>query len=170
MYGTNVSTLATTVLPSDQQAAALAGTLRPGDYTDTNPSWGWAAGAAISTAEDLKTYVEALVGGGLLDADLQQQRLDSVTSVRPGDPTGPGYGLALASFGPMLGHNGALPGFQSFMGHDPVQDTTLIVLANLQFAPDGAEPADAIARRILELLSSTTTAAPDTESKGHGQR
>jgi D-alanyl-D-alanine carboxypeptidase len=152
MFGTNVSTLATTALPTDQQAAALAGTLRPGDYTDTNPSWGWAAGAAISTAADLKTYVEALVGGGLLEPDLQQQRLDSVKSVRPGDPTGPGYGLALASFGSMLGHNGALPGYQSFMGHDPEGDTTLIVLTNLQFAPDGAEPADAIARQILPLL------------------
>jgi D-alanyl-D-alanine carboxypeptidase len=44
-----------TVLAEAQQAEANAGTLLPGDCTDLNPSWGWAAGVGISTVDDLAT-------------------------------------------------------------------------------------------------------------------
>ena len=152
MYGTNVSTLTSTALSKADQQRARSGQLKPGDYTDANPSWGWAAGAAISTAADLATYVEALVGGGLLSADLQRQRLDSV---KPVGNAGAGYGLALAGFGPMLGHDGSLPGFTSFMGHDPGSKTTVIVLTTLQSSPDGRMVANEIARPIIsEVISS----------------
>ena len=73
-------------LPEDEQEAALAGDIEPNDVTDDNPSWGWTAGAAISTARDLATYVEALVNGGLLSDELQQERLDSL---QPADPDNP---------------------------------------------------------------------------------
>lgn len=146
MYGTNVSTLTSTALSEADQQRARSGDLKPGDYTDANPSWGWAAGAGISTATDLATYVGALIGGGLLSADLQQQRLDSV---KPVGNAGAGYGLALASFGPMLGHDGSLPGFTSFMGHDPGSKTTVIVLTTLQSSPDGRMVANEIARPII---------------------
>jgi D-alanyl-D-alanine carboxypeptidase len=149
MYGTNLSTLTTTALTKADQQRARSGELQPGDYTDTNPSWGWAAGAGISTATDLTTYVEALIGGGLLSPQLQQRRLDSVIPV---GTAGAGYGLALASFGPMLGHDGSLPGFTSFMAHDPKTSTTLIVLATLQSAPDGRMVANEIARPIIGAL------------------
>ena len=149
MYGTNVSTLTSTALSKVDQQRARSGQLKPGDYTDANPSWGWAAGAGISTAADLATYVEALVGGGLLSAELQQQRLDSV---QPVGNAGAGYGLALARFGPMLGHDGSLPGFTSFMGHDPNSKTTVIVLTTLQSAPDGRMVANEIARPIITAV------------------
>ena len=149
MYGTNVSTLTSTALSKVDQQRARSGQLEPGDYTDLNPSWGWAAGAAISTAADLTTYVEALVGGGLLSTGLQRRRL---ASVKPVGNAGAGYGLALASFGPMLGHDGSLPGFTSFMGHDPRSKTTVIVLATLQSAPDGRMVANEIARPIISTV------------------
>ena len=53
-----------------------------------NPSWGWTAGGAISTVEDMKTYVEALVDGGLLDARTQKIRMDSITPTDPAEPSG----------------------------------------------------------------------------------
>jgi D-alanyl-D-alanine carboxypeptidase len=154
MFGTNVSTLdpEDTILSEDQQAAARAGTLRPDDYTNLNPSWSWAAGAGISTVRDLATYVEALVGGGLLSDELQQQRIDSISPVDPSNPNSAGYGLAIARFGPMLGHDGSLPGYQSFMGHDPDTATTLIIVATLQFGPAGEEPANQLAMTIIEQL------------------
>jgi D-alanyl-D-alanine carboxypeptidase len=154
LYGTNVSTIASAALPDDEQKAALAGTLLPDDVTDMNPSWGWAAGAAISNAEDLATYVKALVAGGLLDTALQRTRLDSVTPTNPSDPGSASYGLALAKFGPMLGHDGSLPGFQSFMGYDPVKQNTLIVLTNLQAGPDGEMTANVVAKGIIAQLYS----------------
>ncbi|HVE88783.1 MAG TPA: serine hydrolase domain-containing protein, partial [Burkholderiaceae bacterium] len=84
MYGNNVMTMGTPpALPDTMQAAARAGTLAPLDQTSANPSWGWAAGAGISTANDLATWVEALVGGKLLNASLQARRLASAVPIDP---------------------------------------------------------------------------------------
>jgi D-alanyl-D-alanine carboxypeptidase len=71
-FGTNVETMATQVLPPDQQAAARAGILKPLDATHDNPSWAWTAGSGISTAEDLAPLCQALVGGGLLNDAMQK--------------------------------------------------------------------------------------------------
>jgi D-alanyl-D-alanine carboxypeptidase len=93
MYGDNVLTMGSPpALPGDMQAAARAGTLAPGDQTEGNPSWGWAAGAGISTANELVTWVEALVGGKLLNADLQARRLASMLPIDPSDPNSASYG------------------------------------------------------------------------------
>ena len=68
------------------------------------------------------------------------------------DPQSPQYGLALAQLGPLLGHDGSLPGFQSVMGHDPATGLTMIVLTNLQAAPDGTQTANLIAQRLIPVL------------------
>ncbi len=152
MYGTNVSTLATAALPAAEQAAAEAGTLLPNDVTDENPSWGWSAGAALSTIGDLATWVTALVDGHLLNPEWQRRRLASVQSTDPTNPDAAGYGWAIARFGPMYGHTGELPGFQSFAGRDPDQRITLVVWANLNSAPDGRPVATTIARDLLATI------------------
>ncbi len=143
LFGTNVSTIHSSELSPEDQAKAVAGELLPNDVTDLNPSWGAAAGAASSTIGDLATYVEALVGGGLLSPEMQQIRLDSVKE---------GYGLALVRFGPMIGHNGSVPGYQSFMVHDPDRDLTLIVFVNIQATPAGAGAADLMAGALMKAL------------------
>jgi D-alanyl-D-alanine carboxypeptidase len=134
------------------QAAARAGTLAPGDQTSANPSWGWAAGAGISTANDLATWVEALVGGKLLNASLQARRLASVVPIDPSNSNSASYGWAIAKFGNLYGHTGELPGYNAFMGHDPVNGVTLVVWANLAPSVDGRDPATTIARELIGLL------------------
>jgi D-alanyl-D-alanine carboxypeptidase len=151
-FGTNVETIDSLVLPPEVQAAAVAGTLEPMDVTDANPSWGWTAGAGISTAPDLADYVEELVDGCLLSPQLQQQRIASVQPLDPDDPASPGYGLGLASFGPVYGHSGELPGTNSFMGHDPVRDTTVVTWASTAPAPDGQGPAVELAKAVIAEL------------------
>jgi CubicO group peptidase (beta-lactamase class C family) len=69
----------------------------------------------------------------------------------------PGYGLAIASFGPMFGHAGSLPGYQAFMAHDPDRHLTVVVLTNLQFSPSGDETANTIARHLIGTLYSAGT-------------
>lgn len=153
LFGNNVSTIETTALPLYQQKQAEAKMLLPSDVTWLNPSWMWAAGSTISTAADLATYVEALIGGGLLDEATQAERLASL-KVPPGstDPDAAKYGLALAEFGSMMGHDGSLPGYTSFMGHDPRTGNTLIVLATLQSAPNGLMVANQLAKAIMPVL------------------
>jgi D-alanyl-D-alanine carboxypeptidase len=132
------------------------------DVTEMNPSWGWAAGAAISTLHDLQIWAKALATGSLLSAQTQKQRL---TWVQP-SPTAK-YGLAIFDVEGFLGHNGSLPGFQSFMGYMPSKDATIIVLTNLDKSstctpsttapgqpPTCPETADSLARVIIGDLFS----------------
>lgn len=152
MYGTNILTLTDPALPQGMQDEARAGTLEPTDVTGVNPSWGWAAGAGISTAHDLATWVEALTDGSMLDADMQQQRMASIAPTDPGNPQAPGYGWGIAKMGPMYGHTGELPGYNSFMGSDPVNGVTLIVWASLAPSVDGRDPASTIAKNLIDTM------------------
>jgi D-alanyl-D-alanine carboxypeptidase len=149
MYTDNVLTLATNAIPPDLQIAARNGKLLPNDQTDVNPSWGWAAGAGISTARDLATWVEAMTQGKVLGPELQKIRMASLRPQSDNDPGGALYGLGIAQFGPLYGHTGELPGFNTFMGNDPVNKVTLIVWTNLAPAADGRDPATTIARALL---------------------
>ncbi|MBB5873592.1 D-alanyl-D-alanine carboxypeptidase [Allocatelliglobosispora scoriae] len=152
MFGTNVSTLADPALPAAEQAAAAQGSLLPRDVTDGNPSWAWAAGGAISTADDLTRYATALVDGGLLDPAMQQTRMNSIQPLSAAGGTEIGYGLSIVKFGPLYGHDGQLPGFNSFMAHDPVRKDTVIVLTTLFAGPDGRQPANVMAMAIMQAL------------------
>ncbi|HZZ46154.1 MAG TPA: serine hydrolase domain-containing protein [Pseudonocardia sp.] len=151
-FGTNISTIDTSVLPEAEQKAALAGTLLPHDETDANPSWTWAAGGAISTAGDLATYVKALVAGGMLDATTQRLRLDSIRSTNPEQPQSAGYGLGIAQFGPLLGHDGQLPGYMTFMGYDPGARLTIVIGTNLAAVPAGEGSALVLLRAMLPVF------------------
>jgi D-alanyl-D-alanine carboxypeptidase len=48
--------------------------------------------------------------------------------------------------------SGSLPGYQSFVGYDPDSGNTLIVLTNLEDAPNGTIAANDIAKLILAQL------------------
>ncbi|MFC4126252.1 serine hydrolase domain-containing protein [Nocardia rhizosphaerae] len=153
LYGTNTSALTSAVLPAAQVAAARTGELVPIDVTNLDPSWIGAAGGVISTAQDLATYVRALVGSDeLIGSELQRERLASAAPLDRRDPAGIRYGLGLESFGPMLGHDGAIPGFQTFMGYDPTTDITIVVLCTLRDGPAGGRPANEIAYGLVRAL------------------
>ena len=82
--------------PPAIRAAAEAGTLAPTDFTDANPSWAWAAGGFVSTAADLVTWIEALVGGQLLDDAYQRVWRESLQPTDPNAPNGLQYGYGIA--------------------------------------------------------------------------
>jgi D-alanyl-D-alanine carboxypeptidase len=152
-FGTNVSTINTYELPAAEQPLALNGTLKPNNETDANPSWAWTAGGAISTMRDLSTYVRALVGGGLLDPQMQQIRMSSITPTDPDNPAAAGYGLGIARFGPELtGHDGQIPGFMTFMGHDPKTGLTITIGTNLATVPTGEGSALTILKAIMPVF------------------
>jgi D-alanyl-D-alanine carboxypeptidase len=152
-WGTNVETVDSDALPPAQQAAAKNGTLQPTDVTSVNTSWAWTAGSGISTIKELAAYAQRLVGGGYLNADLQAQRLASCQSLNPSDPMAASYCLGLARFGTFYGHTGEIPGFNTFMGYDPVTKTTIVTWTTTASAPDGRAPANEIARILMAELS-----------------
>jgi D-alanyl-D-alanine carboxypeptidase len=153
MFGNNVLTMGTPpALPEHMQEDARSGVIEPVDQTFANPSWGWAAGAGISTANDLADWVEALTDGTLLDDEFQARRMASLQSTGGDRSKAALYGLAIAKFGELYGHTGELPGYNTFMGHDPDRDITLVVWANLAPTPDGLDPATTIARTLVESI------------------
>jgi D-alanyl-D-alanine carboxypeptidase len=88
--------------PPEIQAAVSAGTLKPDDCTEQNSSYASAAGGVISTAKDCATWIRALVGCRVLNADYQRQWLDSVRPEVASKPEGQkyGYGISQFSWGP----------------------------------------------------------------------
>ncbi|HTH89874.1 MAG TPA: serine hydrolase domain-containing protein [Mycobacterium sp.] len=165
MYGGSLYALADDPYPADMQAAAQAGTLQPIDYTNQNSSYASAAGGAISTAEDLVTWMKALVSGKVFNADYHQQWLTSLQAEDPGAPDGQkyGYGISYQRFGPkaaMFYHGGELPGFNSFMGYDPDNDVALVIWTNLTLSPEGKTTAQAMLPVVLDEIYAGLSLAP----------
>ena len=119
--------------------------------TDWDPSWGWAAGAMISTLEDMHTWAPALATGKLLTPAMQQQRLQTVGA--PGLPPQDGYGLGIFNLDGWIGHNGSLPGYQTVVVYQPQEQTTMVILINTDIEQQGSEPATTLATAITKELT-----------------
>ena len=88
-----------------------------------------------------------------LDPAMQRLRLVSIRPTEPGNPAGAGYGLGIVRFGPAVyGHDGQIPGFMSFMGHDPRTGDTIVVATNLAAVPGGEGSALVLAKAVLRSL------------------
>ncbi|CAN7436925.1 hypothetical protein [Arthrobacter sp. LjRoot14] len=75
--------------------------------------------------------------------------MESPRPVKADDPGDALYGLGIAKFGQLFGRTGELPGFNSFAGHDPANNVTLVAWTNLAPTPDGRDPATTIARALI---------------------
>jgi D-alanyl-D-alanine carboxypeptidase len=142
--------------PPDLQAAAKAGTLKPDDCTGQNSSYASAAGGVISTGNDLATWIQALVGGKVFNADYQRRWFDSLQAEDPSKPKGQkyGYGIAQLSWGPnaIYFHGGETPGYNSKISYDPANDMTLIVWTNLTVSLDGQQTANTLWVKVLDQI------------------
>lgn len=149
--GTNAETVDGPLVLDDAELAQLdAGELVPIDRTFDNPSWAWAAGAGISTADDLAALAVALTDGTFLDEPMQAQRLDSVLPQKPASPPNvPKYGYGIVDFSGSFGHTGELPGYNTFAGRDPESGITLVVWANFAPSATGLDPATVMAKEIV---------------------
>jgi D-alanyl-D-alanine carboxypeptidase len=119
--------------------------------TDWDPSWGWAAGAMISTLDDMRIWAPALATGKLLTPQMQEQRLQTVG--QPGMPPQDGYGLGIFNLGGWIGHNGSLPGYQTVTVYLPQKQTTLVIMINTDIEYQGDEPSTTVATAITKELS-----------------
>ena len=127
------------------------------DATDWSASFTWAAGAMISTLDDMHTWAPALATGALLSPDLQQQRLriipDPGDPGDPGDPADFGYGMGVFTVAGWIGHNGSVPGYQTAAVYLPQREITLVVTINTDIAPPGGDPSGAMVTAITSVLT-----------------
>jgi len=156
--------------PPDIVAAARAGTLNPTDFTGVNHSFAWAAGGAISTANDMATWIEALVSGKVLDAEYQRKWSGSFKPQDPDKPHGQeyGYGMVRLSWGPntIYFHGGETVGYNSKISYDPGNRATLIIWTTLSVSLDGQQPANTLMVNVLDQIYEVSPlAAPPADSK-----
>ncbi|MEV7773529.1 serine hydrolase domain-containing protein [Kitasatospora sp. NPDC086791] len=102
------------------------------DVTVLSVSWASAAGALISTLDDLNRFEQALTGGRLLPPQLMKEMTTTIPVGDGGDqPTGLGYGLGLArwqlSCGVIWGHDGGLPGYSSQLWNSGTRQVAMSV-------------------------------------------
>jgi D-alanyl-D-alanine carboxypeptidase len=112
----------------------------PLNTTDWNPSWAWAAGGMISTADDMLLYGRALgTGKGLLPPKQQAERLDSfiLNDIFNGLAY---YGLGLTYDRGWIGHGGDIPGYNTQLFYHPDLDATVVVEVNSDIAAGGNCP------------------------------
>jgi D-alanyl-D-alanine carboxypeptidase len=158
MYGSVSVALIDTAPPYSLavQAAARAGTLLPNDYTNLNHSFVAGAGGVISDATDLATWIQALVSGRVFDAAYQQRWLDSLRPEDPSKPDGQQYGYGISQLrwatNSIYFHGGETPGYNSFMGYDPVNKVTLVVWTNLTVSLDQKPTANILMLKVLDQI------------------
>ncbi|WP_443056744.1 serine hydrolase domain-containing protein [Streptomyces sp. NBC_00667] len=104
----------------------------PVDSTEQTVSWAQSAGAMISNAADLNTFVSALLGGRLLPA----RTLDAMLTMTPTDATHTRfYGLGLRRYDlscgtSVYGHTGTVQGFYTYAFATRDGRRTLAAMAN----------------------------------------
>jgi D-alanyl-D-alanine carboxypeptidase len=155
----------------------------PIDSTDWSTSEAWTAGQMISTADDLLVYGRALgTGEGLLSPEQQSERLDSFVSDVPplNQPPLKGdlaYGFGLGKDHGWVGHNGEIPGYNTYLFYHPEIDAVVAVEVNSDIPSgdcpkdeptlmEGPQhipcdlPADRIFRALAESLGKPAPSAP----------
>ncbi|MGK4584912.1 serine hydrolase domain-containing protein [Kitasatospora sp. HPMI-4] len=126
---------------------AVAGVPRDGhvNVSGNDPSWGGAAGAVVSTAQDWSRFFTALMSGRLLPA-AQLAELRSTVPMDPENPVnGPGSGLGIETgttpCGTIWAHDGGVTGYSSVNLTDSTGSRTATVLVSTEFLFEfGADP------------------------------
>jgi D-alanyl-D-alanine carboxypeptidase len=108
----------------------------------------WAAGAMISSSEDMLDWGEALYSGDLLGADTTAAMLEMRPAFSPSEHYGlgaMGWCLDPNDCAPqeveLVGHGGAISGYKGLLGYHPESGLTLVVHANVYVGTVGSRSA-----------------------------
>ena len=98
------------------------------DITEMDPTWGWAAGAMVSTPSELNTFFQAALDGRLLTQASIQEMKKGVDIGSEGRVYGLGLiGTPLSCGGTSWGHGGDIAGYHTRGGVGP--DGTAVTVA-----------------------------------------
>jgi len=142
----------------DRQTAVIARRARGYDHDGANPintltvetSLAYAAGALMSSANDMALFTNALRGDQLL-SDASKAEAWTAVTLPGGASTDYGLGFNVSTFldERVIWHNGSINGFQAAWVHMPASDRTVTVLSNGYYLPNTT----AAARRILAEMA-----------------
>ena len=102
------------------------------DITEMDPTWGWAAGAMVSTPSELNTFFQAVFDGRLLTQssidEMKNGAVDASSYLGSGTVYGLGLiGRSLSCGGTAWGHSGTIYGYQTDNAVGP--DGTAVTVA-----------------------------------------
>ena len=102
------------------------------DITEMDPTWGWAAGAMVSTPSELNTFFQAVFDGRLLTQssidEMKNGAVDASSYLGSGTVYGLGLiGRSLSCGGTAWGHGGTIYGYQTDNAVGP--DGTAVTVA-----------------------------------------
>lgn len=100
------------------------------DVTRQNPSWISTGGDMISTTQDLRTFISALVGGRLLPAELLAEMCAPHPTGIPNMDYGLGVFVQDTPGGTVITHNGGISGHGALMYSTPDGGKTLTAAVN----------------------------------------
>ena len=112
-----------------------------------NVSWANAAGAAVSTVADMRSWLSVLGKGASLQPETHTQRLSDGSPVADGA----NYAFAIFDVQGWIGHNGSIPGYTTVAVYLPSRDASLVVTVN----SDASEPH--AAGQIANIVTSIVT-------------
>jgi D-alanyl-D-alanine carboxypeptidase len=118
-----------------------------------------AAGALVSTVDDLHRWNRALHEGKVLSAE--HYRL-MTTPAGEAKEAGYGFGLFVQSVRgrPSLGHGGGIFGFSTVLDYLPGEDISVVVLQNADGGREGKDGPEQLARRIAAVALGDPYPAP----------
>jgi D-alanyl-D-alanine carboxypeptidase len=96
------------------------------DISRINPSGVWAAGAMVSTLDDMKRWAVLLANGAFLHPDTHRERL----TFSQGWNDTSRYGLGVMKVNSFIGHSGGILGYNTGMFYDPDSQIIVIIIFN----------------------------------------
>ncbi|MBG1258443.1 serine hydrolase domain-containing protein [Nostoc commune] len=102
------------------------------DISVTNLSWAWSAGAMVSNTADLATFIQALIGGEILEPDTLNQMLTTISPIASENYSAYGLGIGTIESPNRFWyiHRGQTLGYRSNMWYSPLENITYIELIN----------------------------------------
>jgi D-alanyl-D-alanine carboxypeptidase len=115
----------------DEDANLVQSYDEAGNALTVDPSYGWAAGAIVSTPRDLARWGAALFGGDVVSPSSLETM---VTPLSLADANDYGHGVFVESDGgeALYGHTGGIGGFQTYLYHWKTDDVTLVAASNVK--------------------------------------
>jgi D-alanyl-D-alanine carboxypeptidase len=120
------------------------------DFTEMDPSWGWAAGQLVASPGDVNKFLAALVGGRLLKPAQLAEMRETVTA--PGLPPNWRYGLGLVrielSCGEVAwGHGGDIDGYET---RDAISEDGRAATVVVTALPNAAQAGQLLPDAVLD--------------------